>query len=223
MAFTTEKSRNQQIVSAGMVAALHLGVGALLIATFAGGIGETIVHIVPKVFNVPPEPTPVPPDTRTPRKPDESVVIAPKPDITLGPASTDGIVTAATGTNDVIPYVGPNTSTGAVIEPSPTPTSSFIPRSAKPRTNPGTWATTLDYPARAIREGRQGVTAFRVSVGTDGKVSECMIIRSSGSQDLDEATCAKVSKRAKFEPATDANGNRVTGSYANSIRWELPE
>ena len=76
---------------------------------------------------------------------------------------------------------------------------------------------------RDRREEREGVTGFRVTIGTDGKVVDCQITKSSGSPDLDEATCANVRRRARFTPATDGEGNPTTGSYANAIRWVIPK
>jgi protein TonB len=107
--------------------------------------------------------------------------------------------------------------------PIPKPAPSFTPREAQPLGRPGDWVTPNDYPARELREGNQGVTQFRVSIGADGKVQSCAIIISSGYPGLDVATCTKVTARARFNPAHDASGAKVSGSYANSIRWVIPE
>jgi protein TonB len=97
------------------------------------------------------------------------------------------------------------------------------PKPATPRNNPGTWATTNDYPSRALREEREGTTGFRVTVGTDGRVTDCQITSSSGHADLDQAACSNVSRRARFKPATDSSGNPTTGTYANRVRWVIPK
>jgi protein TonB len=81
---------------------------------------------------------------------------------------------------------------------------------------------TDDYPARDLDEGHEGTTVFRVIVGADGRVSGCEIVRSSGYRGLDQATCRAVTKRARFRPATDGNGQAVAGSYSNSVRWQIP-
>lgn len=224
MAYAQDKARTQQVASAGMVALLQVGIGAVLLATFAGGFQAVLPPKTdPKAFDVKVEIPPPPTPTASPTKAQERIIDVPESTFTLTPLDPDLIPRPTTAPLDPGP-VGPvGLATGRAIDPSPSPSAAFLPRSARPRTSPGTWATTLDYPPRAIREGREGTTAFRVSIGTDGRVTECMIIRSSGSQDLDEATCAKVSKRAKFEPATDSAGNPVAGSYANSIRWVLPK
>jgi protein TonB len=82
--------------------------------------------------------------------------------------------------------------------------------------------TTDDYPSRDLRQGNEGTTAFRVVIGSNGRVSACEVVRSSGHPGLDNATCEAVTARARFEPATDENGAKVVGTYSNSVRWQIP-
>lgn len=96
------------------------------------------------------------------------------------------------------------------------------PTQAAPKGNPASWATTNDYPTRALREERAGTVSFRLAIGPDGRVMGCTIADSSGSPDLDDATCSNVTRRARFTPATDAEGNPTSGSYSNRIRWVIP-
>lgn len=115
-----------------------------------------------------------------------------------------------------------------VVMPAPpgppaAPPPKFTPKGASPKGNPGNWATTNDYPSRALREEREGTTGFRVSVGADGRVTSCSVTNSSGSPDLDEATCSNVTRRARFTPATDGEGNPTTGSYTSRVRWVIPK
>ena len=115
--------------------------------------------------------------------------------------------------------------------PQPTPTATieplrppqFAPRAARPLGRPSGWATSNDYPARDLREGNAGVTGFRLTIGSDGKVQSCSITMSSGFPGLDRATCDNVSRRARFEPASDGSGAKVSGSYTNSIHWVIPD
>lgn len=95
-------------------------------------------------------------------------------------------------------------------------------RPAKPSGNPGGWATTNDYPPSALAGMREGTTGFRVTVSADGRVSKCEITSSSGVEELDEATCANVTRRARFMPALDNKGNPTTGTYRNRITWRVP-
>ena len=79
-----------------------------------------------------------------------------------------------------------------------------------------------DYPAKALREHREGITGFKVTVGADGKAKDCQITASSGSQDLDEATCKLMTTRARFRPDVNSNGDPVEGSFESRITWKLP-
>jgi TonB family protein len=116
--------------------------------------------------------------------------------------------------------------------PAPPPTPSYTPpalapltgkaRHAAPLGNPGAWATTDDYPLSAIRNEEAGVTSFKLTIGTDGKVTNCVITSSSGSAALDEATCRLVKERAMFTPALDRRGKPTEDHYFNRIRWVLP-
>ena len=115
----------------------------------------------------------------------------------------------------------PQPTPDPVIEPPRPP--QFAPRAVRPLGRPSAWATSNDYPARDLREGNAGVTGFRLTIGSDGKVQSCTVTASSGFPGLDRATCDNVSRRARFEPATDGSGAKVPGSYAINIRWVIPE
>lgn len=95
-------------------------------------------------------------------------------------------------------------------------------RPAMPTTSPSTWIVAEDYPAAARQEKRQGTGSYRLSIGVDGAITDCRIVRSSGHADLDEATCKAVMQRAAFSPAWDYQGVPTPGLYANRARWVLP-
>ena len=96
------------------------------------------------------------------------------------------------------------------------------PSPATPRGNPGNWVNSNDYPSAALRDDREGTATFSVTVGTDGRVESCTITGSSGHIDLDAMTCNNVSRRARFQPATDEGGNAIRGEYTNRVNWQIP-
>lgn len=80
-----------------------------------------------------------------------------------------------------------------------------------------------DYPQAAIRREEQGTVAFKLAIDARGRVSSCTIVRSSGSAALDKASCSILSRRARFDPARDTEGQAIADTYEGRIRWELPE
>ena len=67
------------------------------------------------------------------------------------------------------------------------------------------------------------MTRFTVQVSPEGRVTDCTVTGSSGSPDLDEAACRSISRRARFNPATNGEGEKVAGTYSNSVRWQIPK
>ncbi len=57
-----------------------------------------------------------------------------------------------------------------------------------------------DYPASAARNGEEGTVALSLLIGTNGRVSEARVQRSSGSRALDRAAVSALSL-CKFKPA----------------------
>jgi protein TonB len=80
-----------------------------------------------------------------------------------------------------------------------------------------------DYPPSAMRAEEQGTTGFRLDVGTDGRVTNCTITSSSGSNALDTATCRILKSRARFTPARDSTGSPTHDATSGRIRWVLPQ
>ena len=80
-----------------------------------------------------------------------------------------------------------------------------------------------DYPALARNRREEGTVQAELTVGKDGRVTGCRILRSSNSQALDTATCSILTRRARFTPARDRNGNPVEDKYVTPpVTWRLP-
>ena len=169
----------------------------------------------------PPSP-PVPHPTPTARPSPSDTHITTRPN-DFGPNDFGMVVATFPVTPQPVPSPGPvpMASPDPIVEPPKPP--QFTPRAPRALGRPSAWATTNDYPTRDLREGNSGVTGFRLTIGSDGKVQSCAITASSGFPGLDRATCDNAVRRARFEPATDASGANVAGSYANNIRWVIPE
>ena len=92
----------------------------------------------------------------------------------------------------------------------------------RPSTNASTWFDKNDYPSAAIRTGEEGAVKFALDVSATGAVTGCRIVESSGFADLDAQTCASAMIHARFDPAVDAHGKAVAGTYVRRMRWTLP-
>lgn len=222
MAYLTPDTPRHRALTVSAVAAVHGVMAVALLSGFAGGVIKAIEkkYMPAWTYVDPPKPAPTVTPTAAPvgsnRKAETKVDASPSPD--LFPMPTGGFDPGPMPTGDF----GDDTATIIVPLP-PRPTASFTARAARPLTQPGGWVSDADYPASALRKGEQGVTRFAVTVGPDGRVRDCTVTRSSGSPELDAATCAKVSQRARFDPASDENGGAVAGRYSNAINWRIPE
>jgi protein TonB len=79
-----------------------------------------------------------------------------------------------------------------------------------------------DYPASAQAAGAEGTAQAQLTIGADGRVTACNLIRSTGNGSLDAATCNILRRRAKFTPARDSNGNPTSDTYTTPpIVWRL--
>jgi periplasmic protein TonB len=178
---------------------------------------------LPAVFTGLPEPKPLP--TAKPSHADP-VLQVPQPQPSASFAFTHpktGPSAAPTGEPTTFASPSPSPTGELLVQPSPSPTSSYAPRYARPKGSPGLWVSTSDYPSRDLNEGNQGLVRFSLSVSADGKVQGCAITGSSGFPGLDKAACTLITRRARFEPATDATGAKVFGNYSGSVRWVIPE
>jgi periplasmic protein TonB len=218
------KRRAQALVAVGL---LHGAAIWAIASGFAGGVVNIVRDTLvaqqwkDEVKITPIAPLPPPPNDATPTaKPDTSRTLAPRSDTTLAPLDPGvGLVPI-----EIVPVLPSGQPSGLPTDTGQAPTlkTSFTTRSAAPKSAPGSWVSDRDYPTAAIREEREGTTRFRLAIGTDGKVTGCEITASSGSADLDAATCAKVSARARFIPALGSDGMPVSGSYSSAVRWILP-
>lgn len=214
MAYADQQMSGNRITAFIIVALLHLVLGYALVTGLAY---EGVKQIMKKVTTIDikkdePKKEPPPPPKKV-AAPPPIVAPPPKINVSVAPPPVQTVVTPP-------PLPPPPILAPAPVAPPP---PRFQPKSALPKGNPANWATTNDYPSRALREEREGTTGFRVTVGPDGRVTRCDVTSSSGSSDLDEATCSNVTRRARFTPAMDGEGNPTSGSYSNRIRWVIPK
>jgi TonB family protein len=92
---------------------------------------------------------------------------------------------------------------------------------AEPKTGAHRWVKNTDYPTDLVLQGIQGTTRVRFLVDIEGRASDCRLIQSSGSVDLDSITCSVIVKRARYLPAKTTDGTAVPSIVALSFSWEI--
>lgn len=216
MAYADQTMSGNKIVAIIIVGLIHLAVGYALVTGLAYSATKKLIERVTTVDIDEPEPEP----TEEPPPPEPDA--APPPPVAPPPP-----ISVATSPPQIVTQVNipPPAPVVRQIVPAPVapPPPRVQPKNPEPRGRPGDWANANDYPSRALREEREGVTRFSVQVGADGRVTSCQVTGSSGHADLDDTTCKLIQRRARFRPATDGNGDPTSGSWSSAVRWEIPE
>ena len=219
MAYADQSMSGNRLTALIIVALIHIALGYALVTGLAYEATKKVIQKVTTIDieeEVKKEEPPPPPPKRPDAPPPPVKVFVPKPVVNVQvdrpPVET---------TPDLPPPPPPPPPPPIKTDPPP---PRFTPKSPTPKgSGQGNWVTTNDYPSRALREEREGVTGYRVTVGPDGKVADCQITSSSGSSDLEEATCANIRRRARFNPATDGEGQPTTGTFSARVRWQMPK
>jgi protein TonB len=145
MAYADQKMSGNRVTALIIVALIHV---VVIYALVTGLAFEAAKKVMQRVTTVDikeevkkEEPPPPPPKKDLPPPP----IVAPPPKVNL--AAPPQIVTVAEP---------PPPAPVIIVPPPPAapPPPSFTPKGAVPKGNPANWATTNDYPARALREER---------------------------------------------------------------------
>ena len=100
---------------------------------------------------------------------------------------------------------GPSTVTRGARKPAPL--------------NASVWFGHYDVPARNLNDPAIRPVRFRLDVGPDGRVADCVILDSSGFDDVDQGICRAASERARFAPARNEEGKPIEGYYVGKVSW----
>jgi len=215
MSYANRKQMSSNRTAAIIIVALiHIALGYALVTGLAYNVLKKAAEDL-KTFDVeeeppPPEEKPPPPEENVPPPPQ---IVAPPPIVRTNTVAPP-IVSVNIAPPPVITQTAP--------PPPPAPPAPRVSQAARAKGNLPSLFSTDDYPQSAIRNEEQGTTAVRMTIGTDGRVTDCSITQSSGSSALDQATCNILRRRARFTPAKDQAGNPITDSFSQRIRWELP-
>jgi protein TonB len=221
MAYADATHTNRKLGTGAAVLALEVALGWGLIVGLATRF-ERKPQTHTDTFDVPLPPDPVKKDPVKPKDPIQ----------TQTRTNTKPLVDPVfdTGPSVLPTFSAEDAGGGAVREveftpiPRPTPPPPrFTPKAARAKGAMAGWVTDNDYPTADLRAGHEGRTAYRLSIDTSGKVTNCTVTASSGWPGLDKTTCDKITSRGKFEPATNSEGERVAGTFNAAVTWRIPD
>ena len=202
-----------------MVVLIQFGLGYAIVTGLAFNVIKKTVQDL-KTFDVeeqppPPEPPPPPPKDM-PKVPPPPVT--PPPLVRVNTAPPPIQVVEAPTPPPIPPVVQ------APPPPAPPPPPHKTVSAAPARGDVRTAFSNDDYPAAAIAAEASGTAQARLTIGPDGRVAGCDLVRSTGNSALDATTCNILRRRVKFTPARDSNGNPTTDTYLTPpISWVLPK
>ena len=94
-----------------------------------------------------------------------------------------------------------------------------LSRHVTPKSDPRRWVTSSDYPAAMAMMGKRAIVQFRLNVDAAGSPTACHIQQSTRPKPFDDAVCAAILRRARFEPALDAGGTPIASYWLNSVTF----
>jgi Gram-negative bacterial TonB protein C-terminal len=97
-----------------------------------------------------------------------------------------------------------------------------LTRWVTPQSDPRNWLNSDDYPSEMLRVGQPALVKFRLSVGADGVPTACHIQATTRPKEFDDAVCKSVMRRARLDPALDADGKPLASFYNNSVYFAIP-
>ena len=216
MAYADQQMSGNRITALIVVAIIHVVLGYALVTGLAY---EGAAKLIKKVTAI---------DIKEEVKKDEpppppKKITAPPPPVAPPVKINVSVTPPQITTVQTPPPPAPIILAPAPAAPVAPPPPRIQPKGPSPKGNPGNWANNNDYPSRALREEQEGTTRFRVSIGTDGRVTGCEVTGSSGSSELDSATCSLISRRARFNPATDGEGQPIPSGWSSQVKWVIPK
>jgi len=217
MAYADRSQSGNRTVAIIVVAILLAGLGYAFVTGLAYDYAKKIANKM-NTFDVAPPPPPPPPDVPPPPPPPDQPM-QPPPVVSPPPIVQTVAPVVQIQTQAVAP---PAVSLAPPAPPAPPPPPR-VSQAAKAKGNPSQYFGRDNYPPAALRAGEEGRVSVRLTIGTDGRVSDCVVTGSSGSSDLDNTTCSIFKRRVRYSPAKDENGNPIVDHSNQSVRWQLED
>jgi|SRR5450830_1146950 len=188
-------NQKKNLTGISTVVLLHVA----LLAVFLHGSKLTVFKSAPSIVDLvptldPPKPKPRDPQVDEPTMSQPTIFV---PELPFPPVLQPPTVTARALSDQppAQPPLGATGDTGAKPTPAkaaPVVTAAVVDAQA---------CSKPDYPKNALRNGDTGTVMLAFLIGTDGKVADSRIEKTSGFRDLDRAAQAGLSL-CKFKPGT---------------------
>lgn len=201
--------------SIGLVVLLHVVIGYAFVTGLAFNVIKKAAQDL-KVVDIKDQPPP--PEQKPPPPPPQQTNVPPPPIVAPPPIVQTQTLAPQIQTVTTPPPVAPPITVAATPAPAPP----VISQAAAAKGNPGSWVSSDDYPPAALREERQGRVTIAFTINEQGRIENCRVTSSSGSPDLDEATCRLVTRRGRYSPAKDTAGNPIRQNASLPFRWVIP-
>jgi hypothetical protein len=72
-------------------------------------------------------------------------------------------------------------------------------------------------------KGFNGIVQFRLDVDAAGKITGCHVLHRTKPDLFADLTCRSITRRAKLEPALDAEGKPVRSFSVHKVLWIMPD
>ena len=205
----------RKAVSIGLVVLLHVVLGYAFVTGLAFNVVKKVAQDL-KVVDIKDQPPP--PEQKPPPPPPQQTNVPPPPIVAPPPIVQTPTLAPPVMTVPTPPPVAPPITVAA----APAPPAPVVSQAAQAKGNPASWITNDDYPPEAIRMEQQGVSNIAWTINEQGRVENCHVVASSGSQILDETACRLVTRRGRYAPAKDQAGNPIKQTSGVRFRWVLP-
>lgn len=204
MYFTQQQSQKpamaQHLPRMMFVALLHVLVFFMIAQSMGMRVISKAVETVTHVETLPeptPTPTPVPPQDVKPKQVTVNPPVIPTPAVDIDPPPAGPGIRAH--------YGEPTHQPTGVPTATPTPTPPVVLAKHEPvrvkAVIEGSACAKPEYPKNSARNDEQGTVLLGFLVGTDGRVMDSRVDKSSGFKDLDKAARQALSL-CKFKPGT---------------------
>jgi TonB family protein len=95
-------------------------------------------------------------------------------------------------------------------------------RRLRSRPRSGSWIDWSDYPPKMIEQRRRSILHVRLNVDETGLPTACHVQKSSGPKEFEDAVCGALMKRARFDPALDAEGKPFASVLTQGVTFDIP-